>query len=367
MGKKKTVTVTTRERDIPDDDAEIKVPEVDVQGDDLDGLLGLNAGGHRYTVHKEPSAPGGKRQYCCTYTSDELSLDAIRDDYGGGAYRITGFDENNRLTTSKRVDILEPIKPPVPANNAEYLARGERSGSEALTMLTKMFESQSAMLSAVLSRPPVAAPAGPTAMELVALIKALQPTDKGNDPVASLLQGLELGQKLGGGGETGMMDVAMKGLGALAPLIAAQAAKPAAPAVPAPAAPQRLPHPSPPLEPQKTGEEMLMLQKLTWLKAMSADLCQRAAKGKNPDGSFVKDPELYAEVMLDNLPSFLSVDEIYERMQGVDAIAQLAQINPTVTQYAEWFQAFRQAVLDSISPDDDEMPPDDADGGGLEP
>src|SRR5271168_4345602 len=109
MGRRKTTTVTTIETPVPDaPTAEVEVPNTDIEGDDetLDSILGLNSQGERYTVHKEPSAAGGKREYCCSYTRDELSLDVIRDSFGGGTYRITGYDGNNRLTTSKQVAII---------------------------------------------------------------------------------------------------------------------------------------------------------------------------------------------------------------------------------------------------------------------
>jgi hypothetical protein len=349
--KKKTTTVITSEGD----ELDVTAPAVDMGDDDvIAGLLALDGSdGIRYTVHKEPTKPGEKRAYCNTYSSEELSLDAIRSTFGGGTYRITGRDAQNQYTTSKQVTILDLPKPPAVLNGGEYLARGERSSSEALTILTKMFESQSAMLSAVLSRPPAVVPPGPSAMELVSLIKALSP-DKGSDPVKTLLDGLKLGRELGGSSETGMMDVALKGFEALQPLLAAQAQAHPAPVAQAPAAP-RLPHPSPPINPappQKTEAEMDLLNKLNWLKATAASLCMQASKNK--------DPELYAEVMMDNLPPFVTEEEIYERMSAPDAVAQLAKVHPGVAQYAEWFTRFRQAVLDSF---DEEAP----DGGELEP
>ncbi len=45
-----------------------------------------------------------------------------------------------------------------------------------------------------------------------------------------------------------------------------------------------------------------MFQKLQWLKAQLGALLNQAARGK--------DPELYAEVMLDNLPTFVTAISI---------------------------------------------------------
>jgi len=125
MAKKKQVTVTTEERVIPD--AEVVVPAADVAGDDgLDGLLGLAASGQRYTVHKEPGAGGKRPIYCATYSREELDLDTIRDSFGGGEYRITGFDSENKLTESKRVTIIDVPKPPAAAAPARHKTRASR-------------------------------------------------------------------------------------------------------------------------------------------------------------------------------------------------------------------------------------------------
>ena len=104
---------------------------------------------------------------------------------------------------------------------------------------------------------------------------------------------------------------------------------------------------------------MGIMEKLTWLRAVTADLVRRAIKGQ--------DPEIYAQVLLDNLPSFITEQEIFERMSAPDAINQLAQLNPAVKAHAEWFDHFRKSVLDSF--DDDEAP-GAGEGGeelGIEP
>jgi hypothetical protein len=358
MAKKKQVTVTTEERTIPD--AEIEVPAADVAGDDgLDGLLGLSSGGQRYTVHKEPG-PGGKRPiYCATYAREELSLDTIRDSFGGGEYRITGFDSENKLTESKRVTIID-----VPKARETAAPAAAPDGTSALLM--QMIKSQGEMITALVGRPPAAAPSGPTAMELVSLIKALTPAPPEKGPVEMLLEGLKMGRDLGGGGDDSMMGLAktaLENLPALAAMGGKRPAPAAAPALPAPRAPGPMSNgngaAAPP--PQKTEAEMDIMKKLEWLKVQSAWLCGLA--------STKKDPDLYAEVFMDNLPPFITEEEIYERMSAENAIAQLAQLNPNVAKFPEWMQQFRQAVLDSYEPDETPAPRADIepDAGDLEP
>ena len=90
---------------------------------------------------------------------------------------------------------------------------------------------------------------------------------------------------------------------------------------------------------------MIDMKKITWLQKISADLCARAQRGKSA--------ELYAEVFLDNLPPFVSEQEVAQRFQSPDAIAQLAQLNPNVAQFAPWFEEFRQHVIEILAGEED--------------
>ena len=369
MAKKKTTTVTTSEVVIP----EVETPEpAPTDLDSLDEWDVLDdSEGLKFQVHKMPTRAGEREAYCMTYTGTDLSLDAIRETFGGGTFRITARNAQNQYQGSKRVTIIDLPKPPVPAQGGEYLRRGESSQNESMGLMIKMFEQQGAMLTAMLTRPLPVAPAGPTALELVQLIKAME--RKESDPITTLLKGLELGKQLGGGGgETSVMDLGMTALQALGPMIAAQAQKPAQPqkTLPAAAAAATNGAKAPAKEtetPKQEGQEMGLLQKLEFLRVATAQLCVHARKGKRPDGEFVKDPDLYAEVFLDNIPEqILTLDEVIERMREPNAVEQLAQVNPQVKEFAEWFEAFRRACLDHVDEEGDEEG-DEPEGGEAAP
>lgn len=94
-----------------------------------------------------------------------------------------------------------------------------------------------------------------------------------------------------------------------------------------------------------------MLQQLAWLKAQLNTLCYQAAKhAADPTKG---DPELYADIVLDNLPVFITPQALYERLAAPDALAQMAQVDARVNNFLPWFTTFRQAVLDAFSPEDD--------------
>jgi hypothetical protein len=366
MAKKKTTTVTTSEVVLPDPPASETAPPDPAELDSLDEWDALDdAEGLKFQVHKLPTRAGEREAYCYTYTGADLSLDTIRETFGGGTYRITARDSKNQYAGSKRVSIIDLPKPPVTARDGEYLSRGERSGTEALTLIMKVMEEQGKLLTSLLTRPPPPPQSGPTALELIQLIKAMEP--KTSDPIGTLLKGIELGKSLGGGGddEDGILGLGKSALGALAPLIAQQAAKPK-PAMPAAAPSAQLTAPpatNGAAEPAATPKQENAVpmddiqKKIAWLRIVTADLVARASRSK--------DPELYAEVLLDNLPPFITEQEIFERMSEPDAIDKLAMLNPHVKQYKEWFEHFRKAVIDSFDEDEEAPPEVDSPDAGL--
>src|SRR6185369_14667679 len=196
----------------------------------------------------------------------------------------------------------------------------------------------------------------PSAMELVTMLKALQPEKSASDPVELLMRGLELGKSLGGGGSS-MMDVAREGLGILGPLInqqnqkpPASVARPANRATPALAAPVAEAAPVvPPVNPPE-GANVKLMSQLNWIRAQLNVLVHHAARDKSP--------ELYAEVLLDNLPPFISPEEITEHIGAPDAIAKLAQLDARVNQHLAWFEGFRAAINELLSAEDEPDEPE---------
>lgn len=358
MGRKKVVTEETFEPGEKADNAEILLadPNAPIE-DELAGLLGADDSDDvKYTVHKMPTKPGERVGYCNTYTRGDLSLDTIRSTFGGGQYRITGRDGKNQYVTSKQVTIVDLPKAPglasagTSADLAAVLqaAKGDGSG---MAMMMQVLKSQGDMVAALLSRPQEK---GPSIMEIIAMMKTLQPEkDSGSEAVKMLMQGLTLGKEIGGGGETGMLDVAKQGLEMLAPLVANQAKNPAPVRVPRPNGhapqPAQLPQSPPPMNAApvvQAPQGNPMMQKLMWIRQLTQTLIVHAIKDHSPD--------TYAEVVLDNLPPFITEQEILERLTPDNAVAQLAQLNPQVTEYAPWFEQFRVAVLDMLSDEPEE-------------
>lgn len=88
------------------------------------------------------------------------------------------------------------------------------------------------------------------------------------------------------------------------------------------------------------GGDMGLMTFLPWLRATLDTLVFQAARNK--------DPNLYAEVTLDNLPDGLDVREMLKLIEAEDWWKTLQQIAPTVIPYAGWFKEFRDAMIKEI-------------------
>jgi len=357
MARKKVVTTeeielpTANERVIED---EPLTPDQLAEFDAVEYLLSLGGDdGVRYRVDKLPSRerPGERPAFCMNYNRDSLSLDTIRDTFGGGSYQITAYAAGSKYAGQKRVTIAELPKsmqtpaagPSVDLAAVLQAAKGDNSSNAIMLQLIK---SQSDMLTAILARPPPATAPAPTIMEMLAMMREMNrdtPKTGEDGAVKLLLQGIELGKEFAGGagGDDSLLGVASKGIDMLKPLIEREAQNPrpaqvgqVTPRLAAPAPGAAAPSP----------ENDPMLRQLNWLRQQTVVLCHHAARGKSP--------ELYAEVLLDNLPDFLTADELLARLKEPNAIVQLAQINADVSKYAPWFEELRKAIIEFLKPDD---------------
>lgn len=350
MARKKVVT--TRE-ELDGKEAEVtEIPVPDAEpGDALAALLGDSSDDVRYKVYLQPAKAGDKVQYCATYGREELNLDTIRDTFGGGTFKITGFDSRNQYAGSKVVSIMGLPKTPQAAAPAPAPA----SGINTETILLKMMEGQSNLINAIMSRPVPVAPAGPTVMEILALIKGMN-TESKTDPIELLLKGLALGKEMGGSGGTDLMDLGKTALETMAPLIRKQTES-------APTVRVQNPAAAPRIAPATNGHaaafavaptaedkaKMEIVDKLRWLTRVTETLVKRAAARKSA--------ELAAEIFMEDLPPFITPQEVFDRFSDPGALGMLAQLDPKVLTYAPWFEEFRQGVLAAFDVDEEPAPP----------
>lgn len=354
----KTVETVTRTREVVEDPrAEIGL---DGGGDELDAVdplakldeIGVD-GGAKYRVHR--TSPTGFDGYIGTYTREELEPDAIFAEWGGGRFRITVVDAAGKVRGNAILMIAgRPKHKADPAQSPTAMTPAAGLGSEMARVLEGIQASQAAaqkatgdqigllttLITSLINREPPKAPPAPDQFALIEkLAPILKPQDNSGKAVEMLLQGIELANRFGGGGhEPGMADVFLEGFRTIkdAAKLAPNAHQPrpaqrriapqpqgvaAAPGEAPPAA-------TPPTEAQKQDR---------WIKQQVEFLVVQASRAK--------DPELYAELFLDNLPPFLPEAEAKRRMSDEAELTKLAEAVPAVMNYLPWFEKFRDAVL----------------------
>lgn len=349
----------------PEDDAIAKLKEL---GDGSDT---------RYEVRR--TSPADLAGYCCTYSQDELTLERLQEEHGAGKYNVRGRRGDGAFLPSVSVQIAPlPKHKQAPAAAAAPVQTGSVMG-ELAPLLTAMKDSTDRqvnmltnLLTALIQRPDPKPEKGPDALALItALVPVLRPpkTDSATDAVKLLLQGIELGKEFGGGdGEGGMTSLLGKGLDTVKTLAAAAARNPprrpqparvAAPAAPGAAGtvpaleePAKIeapaPAPAPAAAPAAPAEDV-DADILGWLENQVRLLVHQAKHDK--------DPELYAELFLDNMPPGLDEATVYAQLSEPDAIDKLAAFNAEVLELRPWFEDFREVMLRIIAENAETQPP----------
>lgn len=348
------------------DELDVTDPETpDTEEMDAIGKLHELSGGNvaaMYEVRRVlPSADAG---YCGTLSHEEMTMERIVEEWGAGSYTVRVRLPGGRYAGSSRVQIapLPKHKQPPPVASQPQPSSGTSELATVLTAMQKNTDAQISMLSglvnSLIARPLPTPPPPPDTLAILATVKELFKPEKKEDGMDMFLKGLEFGKELGGGGgETDFGSLLVKGIEGLKDLSASQPAPAPAPhtsrARPALAAPGTVPAKETPAQAAPVVQEGAppMLQLLQWLRQQTVMLCHQASKGK--------DPGLYAELFLDNLPPGLTPEIMLERLQAPDAIQQLGRLNSNVLKFPEWFEEFRQECIDALTDDGDQAGGDD--------
>lgn len=288
----------------------------------------------------------GEREWLFDILPSELPvMDRVRDEYGGGRYEASMF-KNGKLFRKFNFNIATPrtnYVPPVKSNN---------DLNSIVAMLMQQQKDQMNEFKELILQ--VAKPAAPSnQMDIVGIMTAMagmfkvfqgmmpQPVNNGNG-IELLIKGMEVMKDVqGGNGETGLLDVVKELV--KSPLIEniLQQKVLTAPTAATPAAAPRIAGPAPasPGAPSisatpKTEDENMIRQKF-----IAGQINQLVMLAKQN-----KDPDLYAEVVLDNLPAFVSENDIKQVLANENIIEDMSKINPEVKNYEQWFLAFKNSV-----------------------
>lgn len=284
-------------------------------------------------------------------------MERLRDEYDGGKFHIQIY-KNKKRFRRLTVSIEAPKK------NVAQIVKNDMA--ELVREMGKQQQANFNMLKDTVMQM-VGKPSTPqlSEVDMMASMMKLMESMKGfvSPPVQQgpafdpekmfdmFLKGMEMGRESGGGGgETGLMDLAKELiksplLGSLAQAATTTAALPRTAQIGAkPALPRPTPEtPSPTVATAPTGDIM----QPHILKHYLNLLVQKAEKDS--------DPVLYAEFILDSVPQNI----IEKNILREDLIEYASTIDPRVKQHSEWFMELRNhihAVLTGQGEDGDNVP-----------
>lgn len=326
------------------------------------------------------TTPQDRAGYLCTWGSTELSLERIRDEFGGGKYRVRGTFANGRYAGGRTITISGVAKPkpqavPLAAgqdvgsllSQLEARERERREAGSARTMeyMRILAPIMGPVMAALLgNRGPdltaiLAATRGPSLADVTQTMANLKQMQGGEETkLDHFVKMLEVAQNLGGksGSDTNWLDILKEGLGMARPAIEGLVASAA----------HRLPAPSPGMMPGSTSPLSLMttpatspvpptapvsafagvegdpmLRLLPWLKNQLEFLLVKAARDS--------DPGLYAELLIDNIPEGVAPQKILDLLSREDWWSVLSQFNSHVAPYAGWFGNLRAEIVAGLT------------------
>lgn len=356
MATRKTTTVV--EDAAPDDDATTLIYTEDdtatAEVDALEGMISEFSGSADTVVNVYRQGDGKSLSFLFRTHPGEMTggeiMEQCRDHYGTGSYRVH-IRQGPRLVANKPFSVEAKKEP---EEDERY--RRDDNGREMLAFITAQMNNQQAMFANTMTafaevfkgnQQNTQPPFDPVAMQtsLIQSLAALKQMSEGKDESKSaiemFIQGITLAKDLAPkDGETNTSDLLLKGLEMFGPTIS-EATKQAAmrrtnsEQVPPGNGQQNLQAPNADAE----REREMGLQKMM-LKQQLGFLIAQAKSGK--------DPELYAELLLDQVGE----ERVLQFIGQPDAMKKLIELNPEVSTVQVWFDRLRYAILDLTNDDD---------------
>lgn len=379
----------------PDEGAEPTREQIEdaIAGDEDLGLLAafidtVTGDGAEYTVFVYQMPRGARREWGFLYRAPLVAFDlgetleSMRDEYGGGEFRIQVRNARGQVVKSTEVAVIGKKPEAIVRNENEAalkllseksndsnnmfmaMLKMSQDASDRQTqmmrtsseqMMQMMMQSSSQMMqvmAAIIGRP--AAPAtDPAAMigAVASAMTALKPESTGGGIKEQLETFTLLKDLMGdGGGEKSMLGELAGLAGAFAPtLSAALANKGTGAQAPARANIIRPPAASngaanPAIAPPPSTDD----QKIAQMKMQALATLILAAAHEN------KEPEPYAEMLLDNVPEMF-YDQLDAMLKAPDWKEQVTKYVPVIAQLpVVWCDNLRLALLDLLSDDGEE-------------
>jgi len=327
----------------------------------IEGLISEFTGGDNISVNVYRQGEGANNiAFLFKTTPQEMTggdiMERVRDKFGSGDYRVH-FRDQEKIVANRGFSVEAPKEPDAPApgnSNMEMLAIMQSSNDRMMAM----FQTTMGAFAEVFKgnqQPqqtfdPIAAQAS-LMQQLVALKGLAEPKDQTKSAVDMFVQGITLAKDLSPkDGETNSSDILVKALemfgGPMAEMAKANLGG-TVPEIsdgqkPGFSTPQNLAPPQPTGDAQADAdakkEYEMGLQKMVLQQQLNFLLRQAAAD---------KDPELYAELLLDQAGE----EKVLAFVGQENALDQLIALNGEVANYRGWFENLRAAILELTGPE----------------
>lgn len=355
MAARKTTTVV--EDNVSDDDATTLIYTDDdkesAEVDALEGMISEFSGYADSVVNVYRQGEGKSLSFLFRTNPGEMTggeiMERCRDNYGTGDYRVhirqgPGLVANKPFSVEAKKETTENERDRRDDNNTQMLAfitaqmnNQQQMFAETMRAMAEAFKGNQ---SSAPQFDPVAAQAS-LMQQLISLKQLSEPKDESKGAIEMFIQGITLAKDLAPkDGETNTADILLKGLEYFAPTIA-EATKQAQ--LRGANTEQQKPGFSQPQNGEANADaqrEQEMGMRNLVLKQQLAFLIAQAKSGK--------DPELYAELLLDQVGE----ERVLEFVGQPDAMKKLIELNPEVKSVEVWFDRLRYAILDLTTGDD---------------
>lgn len=334
------------------DDAALDVGLDDTPPELVDILQQLEAdGGLLILFRRRPDH--NKWDRIRSFKPSEFSIDGIPDQYGGGDYLVKVYGSDG-LYTGKTYSLS--FDPRIKGKLDKETDQAKIGPGNSLDAMLLIFQEQTKQANERFERTlEMLVKNQPTEAQIIEKLKALKDVVGGPPalPVEAMMtmfqSGISLAREFsdktdGDSKSTSFMTLAEKVMTQLAEkmLFRAPGAMPPAPALPAPGTVAAPTTTAPGPTPAPNGKPPVETPEMQIKAQLGAALPMLMFQAKKQS-----DPELYAEVMLDNCPpAFYEAARTY--LKGGTALEDLTALNADVAGYKAWFTALEAALLTQL-------------------
>lgn len=323
---------------------------VEVIDTDLETLLAeIGPQTKKVSLFRQDDKSPTKWHYLVKQDVSEFTMETVKEEFGGGNFKARFIDERGVYITQFLFSIDPRFKPQLISTTSYSVPPGVSvSGdSSGLGEIRETLKQITLILAQLSQRKEVDPLAG---MEkLVSIISPLLQREPSHSPEASagvekyidmFTKGMEMGQMMNGDSYLPVVEkMGMPILNMLGELVKngktvqGKIAQAVPSSVPVPKEPSKVP------SPQVTNQPTTLDG---YLQYYIPQLIQLAKADK--------DPALYADFVLDQIPeNFL--DQLYQVLQQPNLIEQLVAVQPEIKNHEQWFKDFIQHGIEALTPE----------------